>query len=136
MESDHDSFSVLCIDDNVLLIDALERRLALEPDFVALYRVEDFSRSVESVVRHHPTVVLLDIDLPGTVDAISILTGIMNEAPDTRVVVFTGFPTGELVTRSMSRGAWGFLSKGISGDQLVSAIRRVAKGEAVIELDD
>ena len=129
-------FSVMCIDDNVLLIDALERRLNLEPGFAALYRVDDPASAVDSAMRLKPSVVLLDIDLPGGVDAMVILSELVTSLPQSRVLVFTGYPTGDLVRRAMSGGAWGFVSKGTTSDRLIGAIRQVVAGQAVIELDE
>lgn len=128
-------FSVMCIDDNVLLVDALERRLNLEPGFTGLHRVEDLSSVVEEVARLRPSVVLLDVDLPGGLDALSILDQLVERMPESRVLVFTGYPSGDLVRRSMTRGAWGFVSKGTTSETLISAIRRVVAGQAVIELE-
>ena len=129
-------FTVMCIDDNVLLVDALERRLNMEPGFNGLHRVEDLSRAVDQAARQNPSVVLLDVDLPGGVDAMAILDQIVHRLPDSRVVVFTGYPTGDLVRRTMSRGAWGFVSKGVTSDRLIAAIRRVVAGQAVIEIEE
>ena len=129
-------FSVMCIDDNILLVDALERRLHLEPEFTGLHRVENLSSVVEDVARLRPSVVLLDMDLPGGVDALSILDQLVEQLPESRVVVFTGYPSGDLVRRSMARGAWGFVSKGTTAEALISAIRRVVAGQAVIELEE
>lgn len=129
-------FSVMCIDDNVLLIDALERRLNLEPGFAALYRVDDPSTAMESATRLKPSVILLDVDLPGGLDAMVILGELVTRLPESRVLVFTGYPTGDLVRRAMSGGAWGFVSKGTTSERLISAIRQVVAGQAVIELDE
>ena len=129
-------FSVMCIDDNDLLVDALERRLHMEPGFAGLHRVEDLAASVEQARRLKPSVVLLDIDLPGGVDALTLLDDIVRDVPQSRVVVFTGYPSGELVRRTMMNGAWGFVSKGTSADRLIDSIRRVVSGQAVIELED
>lgn len=129
-------FSVMCIDDNVLLIDALERRLNLEPGFTGLHRVENPADSVETATRLQPSVVLLDVDLPGGIDAITILDQLVERLPGTKVLVFTGYPTGDLVRRSMVHGAWGFVSKGTTSERLIGAIRRVVSGQAVIELEE
>lgn len=128
-------FTLMCIDDNVMLVDALERRLALEPGFVAFYRVDVFLNAADAVAQARPDVVLLDIDLPG-VDAVELLAELVRRTPESRVIVFTGHPQGELVSRTMALGAWGFVSKGIPSDRLIEAIRHVAGGEAVIELED
>lgn len=129
-------FSVLCIDDNALLVDALERRLALEPGCMQFYNGVDIPNAVALAARVHPTVVLLDIDLPGGMDAMTMLKDLGTRAPDSRVVIFTGYPSGELMTRAMSGGAWGFVSKGVPATALIGAIHRVVAGEAVILIDD
>jgi DNA-binding NarL/FixJ family response regulator len=128
-------FSVMCIDDNVLLVDALERRLNLEPGFTGLHRIENLATAVDEARRLRPSVILLDIDLPGGIDAMSILDAFVERVPESRVLMFTGYPSGDLVRRSMARGAWGFVSKGTTSDTLISAIRRVVAGQAVIELE-
>ena len=129
-------FSVMCIDDNVMLVDALERRLNLEPGFTGLYRVENLALAVDEAKRLRPSVILLDIDLPGGVDAMSILDSFVERIPESRVLMFTGYPSGDLVRRSMAHGAWGFVSKGTTSETLISAIRRVVAGQAVIELEE
>lgn len=129
-------FSVMCIDDNVMLVDALERRLNLEPGFTGLYRVENLALAVDEAKRLRPSVILLDIDLPGGIDAMSILDSFVERLPESRVLMFTGYPSGDLVRRSMAHGAWGFVSKGTAAETLISAIRRVVAGQAVIELEE
>jgi len=133
---DSTPFSVMCIDDNVMLVDALERRLNLEPGFTGLHRVENLATAVEEAKRLRPSVILLDIDLPGGIDAMSVLDAFVERLPESRVLMFTGYPSGDLVRRSMSRGAWGFVSKGTTAETLISAIRRVVAGQAVIELEE
>ena len=129
-------FSVMCIDDDVMLVDALERRLNLEPGFTGLHRVENLATAVEEARRLRPSVILLDIDLPGGIDAMAVLDSFVERLPESRVLMFTGYPSGDLVRRSMSRGAWGFVSKGTTAETLISAIRRVVAGQAVIELEE
>ena len=133
---DSTSFSVMCIDDNVLLVDALEQRLNLETGFTGLYCVANLGSAVEEAKRLRPSVVLLDMDLPGGIDAMSLLDAFVLRLPESRVIVFTGYPSGDLVRRSMARGAWGFVSKGTTAEALISAIRRVVAGQAVIELEE
>ena len=129
-------FSVMCIDDNILLIDALESRLSMESGFSGLHRVDDPASAVDEALRLTPSVVLLDVDLPGGVDALALLDQLVLKAPGTRVLIYTGIPSGDIVRRAMSRGAWGFVSKGTAAETLISAIKRVVAGQAVIELED
>jgi two-component system, NarL family, response regulator FusR len=131
-----DGLSVLCIDDNVQLGEALARRLAMEPDFVAFRQLTDASAVPAALRDSSPSLVLLDIDLPGGADALALLDVIQRDAPQSRVIVFTGHPGAALALQAMTRGAWGFISKGARSDQLIAALRRVLSGEAVIELSE
>lgn len=128
-------FTVLFVDDNVPLIDALEDRLKLESGFSAMYRAVPLTDAAATAARAKPDIVLLDVNLSEGLDALLILETIVRDTPRSRVIMFTGRPTALLVTRSMSLGAWGFVSKGVSVERLISAIHRVRHGEAVIELD-
>lgn len=127
---------VMCIDDNALLIDALERRLALEPGMNVVNRVENLADAVDCVVERAPSIVMLDIHLPDGHDALNILSGIVARAPASRVIIFTGHPTHELAVNALAAGAWGFVSKGIAVDRVIRAIRAVAIGEVVVENDE
>ncbi len=129
-------FTVLCIDDNEALIDALESRLSLEAGFAGMYRAAPLTDAAKTAARVRPDVVLLDVNLPDGIDVIQVLQTIVQDTPASRVIILTGHPTGELVTETMGLGAWGFVSKGVSAERLIHAIHRVRKGDAVIELDD
>ncbi|MBP6775134.1 MAG: response regulator [Gemmatimonadaceae bacterium] len=129
-------FTVLCIDDNVVLVDAIERRLSLEKGFDGLYRIDDFSTAVGVAVAVRASVVLLDVNLPGGIDALDVLDGIVSQVPDSPVIMFTGDPTEEIVSDARSHGARGFVSKGASAEALLDAIGRVMRGEIVIALDN
>lgn len=129
-------FSVMCVDDNAELVDALERRLELEADFGAFLRVGELTDAFERIRATQPTVVILDIDLPNGIDALALLAQVASEVTATRVIIFTGHPTGQLITNCMALGAWGFVTKGTTAERVIGAIRAVLRGEAVIELDD
>jgi two-component system, NarL family, response regulator DesR len=131
-----DRINVLCVDDNAHLVQALEQRLALEPDFGWMPSVGNLDHVVEEVLKHKPNLVLLDVDLPGTRDALSVLRSVAEQAPEARVVVFTGYPTDELMEQAVAGGGWGLIAKGVGTDRLLSALRRVNAGEAVFELDE
>jgi DNA-binding NarL/FixJ family response regulator len=130
------SFTVLFIDDNEPLIEALDSRLQLEVGFAAMYRAIPLTDAAQAVTRLRPDIVLLDVNLPDGIEMLQLLQAIVRDAPASRVIIFTGHPNGQLVTQTMGLGAWGFVSKGVSTDRLISAIHRVRRGEAVIELEE
>lgn len=126
-------FTVLCIDDDLLLVDALECRLNLEAGFLAMYRADPLTDAANTAARVQADIVLLDVNLPHGIDAVQLLITILRDTPHSRVIMFTGRPNAPLVRRTMQLGAHGFASKGISVDRLISAIHRVLGGEKVIE---
>ena len=128
-------FTVMCVDDSALLVEALERRLSLETGFVAFYRSAEITAAVTEAERLLPTIILLDVNLPGGVDALSMLSMFVQRVPTAHVIMFTGMPTNDLVTRAMYLGARGFISKGVPADRLMTAIHRIVAGDIVVELD-
>jgi two-component system uhpT operon response regulator UhpA len=131
-----DPFTVLCVDDDPALGDAIERRLLQVPGFAGLHRVEQPATVVETILDTAPSIVLLDLDLSGNVAPLELVAEIVRARPSARVILLAVHPTVELASQSMSRGAWGFVSKGTTAARLIDALLRVRRGEAVIELDD
>lgn len=124
--------SVICVDDNRLLGEALAVRLAQEPDFRwlgCLSRPESVEHRLWSLA---PDLMLLDIDMPG-LDSFSLMERAATELPRTRILVVTGHSQPTDRERALALGAWGYISKGVSTPQLLAAMRRVMAGEVVID---
>jgi DNA-binding NarL/FixJ family response regulator len=86
---------------------------------------------VAMVDRLHPDVVLMDIRMP-VMDGIEATRRINQRAPGTAVLVLTTYDLDEYVFAALEAGASGFLLKDCPPDELVPAIRVVARGEALI----
>lgn len=122
------SIGVLCVDDNEHVANALRIQLARTSGLVWKGWLASADDLVERALEKCPTIVLLDIDMPGKnpFDAVEELA---ERCPDARVVMFTGHVRRELIERAVEAGAWGYVSKNDGEPALVDAIRRVAKGE-------
>ena len=118
---------VLCVDDNELVAQAVERRMAFEPRFEWVGWVSRTEELLETVSRAQPHVVLLDIDMPGR-SAFDVVKDLADAAPDTRVVMFSGYVRNDYIDRSVDAGAWGYVSKNASIEELLEAIEKVAGG--------
>jgi len=122
---------VLCVDDNRLMAEALKRRLAFEPGIEWGEWVEDGTLALQTAMSIRPDVVLLDLDMPGH-DTFEIARSIVGSLPSAKVVMFSGHVQSEYIHRAIDAGAWGYVSKGETLDDVILAIRRVAAGEFVL----
>jgi two-component system response regulator DesR len=122
---------IVCVDDNPLVSDALARRIAMEPDFRWLGALNEGDEIIERLSEMLPDVVLLDIDMPG-IDAFDVVRQLARTLPTARVVMFTGYTRKEYFELALQSGAWGYVSKSTSTQDLLNALRRVARGEVVI----
>ena len=89
--------------------------------------------ALDAVRRTRPDVVLMDIRMPeldGLEATRRILTGAASDAP--RVIILTTFDLDDLVYAALSAGASGFLLKDVTPEHLVSAVRMVRSGDALL----
>jgi DNA-binding NarL/FixJ family response regulator len=78
-----------------------------------------------------PHVVLMDVRMPGT-DGIAATRRIVTETPQARIIILTTYDIDQYAFSGLNAGASGFLLKDVQPTDLVSAIRAVASGDAVI----
>ena len=130
-----DTVSVLCIDDNAALTAALALRLGMDDRFEFLPPLHSLDDSIARITALAPSVVLLDLNLPGVERPLDVIRALREGGTGTRVLVLTGNPSTEAVRATRDAGAHGFIAKGVSPDRLVAALLRVGDGEFVLELD-
>jgi two-component system, NarL family, response regulator DesR len=85
---------------------------------------------VPAALQRNPDVALLDIDLPG-VDGLTAAAELHQRLPACRVLILTGLARPDSLGRALAAGVSGFLVKDGPADDLVDAVRRVARGERV-----
>ena len=125
---------VVVADDHALVRHGFRSILASEDDIDVIDEASDGRDAVAIATRAQPDVVLMDIRMPGMdgLEATRLITGDTHLA-HTRVIVLTTFDFDEYVFGAIRAGASGFLLKGVEPMQLVSAVRIVAAGEALLE---
>ena len=94
-------------------------------------QARDGAEAVELAREHAPDVVLMDLRMP-RLDGIGATSAIAREVPGTRVLVLTTFDLDEYVVDAVRAGASGFLLKDVRPDDLVHAVRVVARGESMV----
>jgi DNA-binding NarL/FixJ family response regulator len=125
---------VLVADDHALVRHGFRSILASEDDIDVIEEASDGREAVTIATREKPDVVLMDIRMP-VLDGIEATRLITTDRllSSTRVIVLTTFDLDEYVFGALRAGASGFLLKGVEPTQLVSAVRTVADGAALLE---
>jgi DNA-binding NarL/FixJ family response regulator len=127
------STTVLVADDQELVRAGLLTILGRQPDIEVVGEAGDGLQAVAAVRRLRPDVVLMDIRMPN-LDGLEALRRIMAESEAApRVIILTTFDLDEYVFAALRAGASGFLLKGTPIEQLVTAVRVVAEGDALID---
>lgn len=126
------SIRILLADDQAMVRSALAALLRLEPDFEVVADVGRGDEVVSAARAHAADVALLDIEMPG-LDGLAAAAAMAHEMPGCRVVILTTFGRPGYLRRAMESGAVGFVVKDAPAEQLADAVRRVAKGERVVD---
>jgi DNA-binding NarL/FixJ family response regulator len=122
------TIKVLIADDQALVRTGFRKILESEPNLEVVGEAGDGGEAVEAALLLRPDVVLMDIRMP----RLDGLEATRRLAGKTRVLVLTTFDLNEYVYEALRAGASGFLLKDAPADQLVTALRVVAAGEALL----
>jgi DNA-binding NarL/FixJ family response regulator len=125
------SIRILLADDQELVRTGFRMILKAEKGIEVIGEAGDGAEAVERAVQLRPDVVLMDIRMP-VLDGLEATRRLASAAPDTRVLILTTFDLNEYVYEALRAGASGFLVKDAPAAQLVTAIRVVADGDALL----
>jgi DNA-binding NarL/FixJ family response regulator len=118
---------VMLVDDHALVRSAI--RQALEaPDVVVVGEASSAEEALDMAPRVRPDVLLLDIDLPG-LSGIEAVREMAPRLPDTRIVMLTASTDRRDLLEAVRHGATGYLTKDLTGDALLRAIRGLRWGD-------
>lgn len=120
---------ILIVDDHPIVRAGLATLLGKESDF-KLERGVDGSEGVIAYLDRHPAdIVLLDLRMPKT-SGLDLLPEILSRKTPPKVIILSSFDYEEEIYRAAKAGATGYLTKDVTRDQLVRAIRAVASGQS------
>jgi DNA-binding NarL/FixJ family response regulator len=125
------STTILLADDQELLRMGFRMVLDSQEDLEVVGEAGDGEQAVSFVLRHSPDVVLMDVRMPGT-DGVEATSRIVSSGSPSRVIILTTFDIDEYAYAALRAGASGFLLKDAPPADLISAIRAVASGDAVV----
>jgi NarL family two-component system response regulator LiaR len=122
---------VAIADDHAVVRQGLRTFLELQDDVEVVGEAADGAEAVELVARAEPDVVLLDLVMP-RLDGLEAIKQIRARCPATRILVLTSFADDRTVLPAVRAGAAGYLLKDVQPPELVSGIRTVHAGEALL----
>ncbi|WP_198156458.1 MULTISPECIES: response regulator [Thermobifida] len=122
---------VLLVDDDPLVRAGLTMMLGGAPDLRVVGEAGDGEQALALAAECRPDVVLMDIRMPG-VDGLAATERLRTSADAPEVIVLTTFDADRHVLRALRAGAAGFLVKDTPPEEIVAAVRQVARGNPVL----
>ncbi|MEE2060325.1 response regulator transcription factor [Rhodococcus artemisiae] len=123
---------VLLADDQALVRGALAALLGLEGDLDVVAEVGRGDEVLDAARSSNAEVCLLDIEMPG-LDGIEVAGKLARELPDVRSLIVTTFGRPGYLRSALEAGASGFVVKDTPATELAEAVRRVRRGERVVD---
>ena len=123
--------TIVLADDQELLRMGFRLVLEAQPDLEVAGEAGDGEQAVELVAALDPDIVLMDVRMP-TMDGVEATRRIVAQGARSRVIILTTFDLDEYAYSALRAGASGFLLKDAPPADLLSAIRAVARGDAVV----
>lgn len=123
---------ILICDDHATVRAGLATAMRLETDLDVVGEAHDGPSAVERATELRPDVVVLDYKLPG-LNGREATERIVASSADIKVLLLTGYDDEYLLRAALASGATGFILKSATVEELMSAVRAVARGETYID---
>jgi len=124
--------TIVIADDHTVVRRALRLLLEEERGFKVVAEAEDAESAVRYVRGHKPTVLILDLNMPGQ-PSMEAIPEIREASPETRIVVLTMQQEPGFARQALQLGVLGYVLKEAADDELVQAVRSAAVGETYLQ---
>ena len=119
------------VDDQVLFLHGIAQIISSQPDMDVIWQANDGEDALTQCAATPADVVLMDVQMPVR-DGISATAEIASTLPEMKVIILTTFDDEDYVVARLRAGASGFVLKDAELEELLSALRTVYRGDAVI----
>ena len=125
---------VMLIDDHEMVRLGLKSYLNLQPDVEVVAEAGDGGEGLTKALEVKPDVVVMDLVMP-KMTGVEATLALLKEWPQAQIVILTSYLDNEKIYPVLEAGARGYMLKTSSADEILSAIRKVARGEYAIETE-
>ena len=125
---------VMLIDDHEMVRLGLKSYLNLQPDVEVVAEAGDGEEGLTKALEVKPDVVVMDLVMP-KMTGVEATLAFLKEWPQAQIVILTSYLDNEKIYPVLEAGARGYMLKTSSADEILSAIRKVARGEYAIETE-
>jgi DNA-binding NarL/FixJ family response regulator len=123
--------TVLIADDHALVREGIAAFLKMYDDIEVIAEASDGLEAIDKCKKHKPDVVLMDVSMPN-LGGLEATIEIKKTHPEIKILVLTQYSDKEYISRFLKAGATGYLLKKAGGNELLTAIRAVSKGESYL----
>ena len=123
---------VIVAEDQAMVLGALAALLETEPDIAVCARATNGRAALVALGMHETDVLVTDIEMP-EMTGLTLAAEVRDRCPDVRVIILTTFARPGYLRRALDAGAKGYLLKDRPSAELADAVRRVHRGQRVID---
>jgi two-component system response regulator NreC len=127
-----DTITIVVADDHHVVRSGLRLLLEGEQDFTVVAEAADADSALRTVLGHKPSVLVLDLNMPGDVTSLEAIPLVRERSERTSVVVLTMQEDPSFARTALQAGAKGYVLKDSANAELVEAVRRAAAGETYL----
>lgn len=127
-----DEITALIVDDHEVVRQGLRLALSRSANIRIVGEAADGAEAVAVALRRKPTVVIMDVRMPGT-DGLAATRTLAAQLPEAKVLLFTAYSERSLISRGFEAGAKGYVLKEAPHETLVRAIEKIAAGGEFVD---
>jgi len=128
------SMKILLVDDHEMVRLGLKSYLDLQEDVEVVAESSNGREGVEQALELRPDVIIMDIVMP-EMNGIEATMAILETWPEAKILILTSYLDNEKIYPVLDAGAKGYMLKTSSADEILHAVRKVARGEIAIETE-
>jgi len=126
------TITVVLADDHVVVRSALRKLLEDEPDIEVVAEAGDAASAIRYSNGHRPSVLILDINMPGG-SGLTAIPEIRRQSPETQIVMLTMQDETSAARQALQAGVLGYILKEAASEELVKAVRLAAQGKTYLQ---